>query len=373
MTLKNTSTQMEVIQCMRVFAPSGISFTNATGPPGTHLENAGTAFSNLILSMAPNGSVDFQFQTTGPLDPSKPPRVNVSASCKGDFPAQVTVTVCDITFGLLSDGTQSLNYESSVDPKGGAAPYAYDAVTNLPPGLTFTNGVLSGVPTKPGSYTFTVSVTDSKGCRKSAEFTVKILTRLEKIGVDIAQEIGRIEGEGVPVEELRLYAQQVHRLKVGVMDNELPNVCGEDMQFWYLPLESLDEKLRAVPKEGRAAANQAKALLKKITSALDDHEKCVRHRKAETNAAKRLKHTIGKLAKKRTESLVTKAHAQKVSLMDELPKVKGHLFGYWYGLFETVDVEMDDAVAALRNGSKPKTLEALRKAAAAVNKLKQNL
>ena len=66
---------------------------------------------------------------------------------------------------------------------GGTSEYAY-AVTagTVPPGLTFTDGgasddtaTLTGTPTTPGLYVFTVTVTDANGCVGSREYLVAVL------------------------------------------------------------------------------------------------------------------------------------------------------------------------------------------------------
>ena len=49
---------------------------------------------------------------------------------------------------------------------GGAAPYTYmTSAGALPPGLSLAlNRALSGVPTSPSTYNFTVEATDTGGC-----------------------------------------------------------------------------------------------------------------------------------------------------------------------------------------------------------------
>ena len=67
-------------------------------------------------------------------------------------------------------------YNRVITATGSTAPYSY-AVTNgaLPPGLTLTpGGVLSGTPTTAGSYTFTVTATDSTGNTGSRQYTLVV-------------------------------------------------------------------------------------------------------------------------------------------------------------------------------------------------------
>src|SRR5690606_21331462 len=66
----------------------------------------------------------------------------------------------------LANGTVGTAYAPQTLPvvSGGTAPYTYTAI-NLPPGLTFnpTTRVISGTPTKGGTYTFPVTAKDAAG------------------------------------------------------------------------------------------------------------------------------------------------------------------------------------------------------------------
>ncbi|MBB6501399.1 putative Ig domain-containing protein [Pedobacter cryoconitis] len=68
-------------------------------------------------------------------------------------------------------------------PVGGAAPYTYVA-TNLPPGLTFdpTTRTISGTPTLGGSFTVTVSVTDSNGLTAAADYVIVVTVPASTVG-----------------------------------------------------------------------------------------------------------------------------------------------------------------------------------------------
>ncbi|MBB5208447.1 Ig domain-containing protein [Chiayiivirga flava] len=80
-----------------------------------------------------------------------------------------TVTVSGpaiaIAPGTLPDGSTGQAYEVIFTASGGLAPYTFALVDGaLPPGLTLSaDGLLTGGPTAPGNYVFTLEVTDANG------------------------------------------------------------------------------------------------------------------------------------------------------------------------------------------------------------------
>ena len=84
-----------------------------------------------------------------------------------------------ITTTSLPDGTTGVGYNQTVAATGGTTPYSWitDSGT-IPPGLSLTSGspnaTVSGNPTTPGSYTFTLRVTDNGGQFDLQSFTVDV-------------------------------------------------------------------------------------------------------------------------------------------------------------------------------------------------------
>jgi hypothetical protein len=87
----------------------------------------------------------------------------------------------------LPDGAQGSSYQQQISVSGGVGPYQFAIFSwGMPPGLSLmTNGMLSGVPTTPGSYQFKVRATDSNTqCSTVKKYTLKIKPPCPSIMVD---------------------------------------------------------------------------------------------------------------------------------------------------------------------------------------------
>src|SRR5262249_30003257 len=65
----------------------------------------------------------------------------------------------------MPDGMYGSTYSQSVPVSGGTGPYtvSLSAGSSLPPGLSLSNGSITGKPTRAGTYTFTVNASTSLG------------------------------------------------------------------------------------------------------------------------------------------------------------------------------------------------------------------
>jgi hypothetical protein len=127
---------------------------------------------------------------------------SAAASAATTPPLAITTTGEPCAGGVcsLAEGNVGVGFEATVIATGGApdqnlddSPYTW-AITggSLPAGLTFDNeygeGVLSGTPTKAGTSSFTVQVTDSAGGGTvSQAFTIAIGTgNLDQVNITAA-------------------------------------------------------------------------------------------------------------------------------------------------------------------------------------------
>jgi N-acetylneuraminic acid mutarotase len=103
--------------------------------------------------------------------------------CTGSQAYTVAVTCPTISLSpsSLPNGTVNVPYNQTVTASGGAAPYTFAvAAGSLPTGLSLNGatGMISGLPTTGGNFSFTISATDANGCvgTKPYAFTISTCT-----------------------------------------------------------------------------------------------------------------------------------------------------------------------------------------------------
>jgi hypothetical protein len=94
-------------------------------------------------------------------------------------PANTTSdSTSDLTVSAdLPPASLGLNYNASITVAGGSSPYTFSTVSGqLPQGLLLadSNGTISGTPSANGSFSFVISVSDSKGLSKQQPLQITV-------------------------------------------------------------------------------------------------------------------------------------------------------------------------------------------------------
>jgi len=86
---------------------------------------------------------------------------------------------------VLQGGIASIAYSETISVQGGSAPYSFTTSSgSVPTGLTLNSstGVISGTPTVPGTFPFTVKVTDANAYAGQQAFSISIATLIVSNG-----------------------------------------------------------------------------------------------------------------------------------------------------------------------------------------------
>lgn len=90
--------------------------------------------------------------------------------------------------GALPGGAAGGAYSQSLSASGGTPPYTYALAggSSLPPGMVLSpGGVLSGMPTAAGTYSFTVQVTDAAAQTASVVYVITVAAPLGAVAVPV--------------------------------------------------------------------------------------------------------------------------------------------------------------------------------------------
>jgi hypothetical protein len=144
-------------------APYSFTVTSGTLPTGLSLSSGG------VLSGTPSASGPFTF-TVQATDPS----FNT-----GSHIYNVTINLPPLTVNpaSLPAATAGTPYSQTVTASGGTAPYSYAVLSGaLPTGLSLAagTGVISGTPTTPGAYNFTIQATDATPNTGTRNYTINV-------------------------------------------------------------------------------------------------------------------------------------------------------------------------------------------------------
>ncbi len=144
--------------------PYTFSLLNGSLPTGLSLSSAG------VLSGTPSvpGISTFTVVATD------------TNGCSGNQQYSLTIDCPALTLAPASPlpgGTVGTAYTQTISASGGAGAYAFARTAGtLPPGVSLSAaGQLSGTPTTAGTYSFTVTATDTNGCTGSQVYSVTMV------------------------------------------------------------------------------------------------------------------------------------------------------------------------------------------------------
>jgi hypothetical protein len=138
--------------------PAVVGWSNGTGDPGTSFQLPGSMVSGAFLDGGPHALVR---QTANGIVVSQG-----STAVLGRLTYRARDGVISpglsITSSILPDATVGTSYTTSLTAAGAKPPFQWTLLPDvtLPPGLSLNaDGTFTGVPTVPGTYSFTVGVT----------------------------------------------------------------------------------------------------------------------------------------------------------------------------------------------------------------------
>jgi hypothetical protein len=141
-------------------APFSFVVTAGALPPGLTLGSAG------LLSGTPTAAGAYAFTVTATDQTS----ASGSQTYTVTINSAVAITTATLPYAVLGAG-----YNQTIGATGGTGSLTFSSTGTLPPGLIVSSaGILSGIPTTGGSYTFTITATDAVSASASQSFTIII-------------------------------------------------------------------------------------------------------------------------------------------------------------------------------------------------------
>jgi hypothetical protein len=102
--------------------------------------------------------------------------VQVTSGLCGALSSPKQLTMITVNPATISDGTLGVAYNVTFSSAGGVGSVVLSESGPLPAGLQFSSGVLSGTPSASGTFTISVTATDTNGCTGSRNYTFNIAT-----------------------------------------------------------------------------------------------------------------------------------------------------------------------------------------------------
>lgn len=158
---------LQLITATQGTSPYTFAVTSGTLPPG--------------LSLSPSGTLNGIPTMTGLQTPFT---VTATDAVSATGARTYQLRVCNPSFlfpTVLPDPTVNTAYSQTLTVLDGGGPQTFAVTAGaLPPGLTLaTNGTLSGTPTTPGAYLFTITATETTSCTTVLGYSVSVVSGRE--------------------------------------------------------------------------------------------------------------------------------------------------------------------------------------------------
>ena len=135
------------------------TITKGSLPPGLSMP-ATYGAAGTIVGGTPTKQGTFTFTVHVTPFGASTPSTNGTYSITVGRPPPLTIT---FPSPCCNAGTAGSAYFQNFFSSGGTGPFTWTVAAALPPGVALTGSQLGGTPTKQGTFTFTIKVTDSAG------------------------------------------------------------------------------------------------------------------------------------------------------------------------------------------------------------------
>jgi hypothetical protein len=152
--------------------PYAAGFSASGGTPGYQFSIAGGSLPP-GLTLATNGNLTGTPTQAGQFKFT----VQVADSTGANTSLGFVVTIAPpplVLSGSLGDTALGTAVNAKFSATGGVPPYSFSVAGALPSGTSFSNATITGTTNSPGTFVFTISVTDSASTTVSKVFTVKV-------------------------------------------------------------------------------------------------------------------------------------------------------------------------------------------------------